>query len=576
MSSALSTTDFDLSPAILKACLEVQGRLFAGGIPSVLVDPGGRMLGSRFEEPSDSACRSCVELFREEAGTEPRSSSAGLAEPAVQPCSQGHYFVSVPIRHRKETQAHLVCCLKSLRYRKTETLESFCGRFALDSQLLVEAGLKDALSLPAGAALLDTLASLALDQSLRHSDACQELEDLTHSLSQSYEEITLLHRISDGMKLTQKPQTFFADICEHIRDVVQTQKILILWNESDSISGIPQVVQTTGEPVLSGEELLLLWSRTRAETSLPAGILRDSAAGNASSWDWPESIRSLVSIPLRRNDKTFGALAALNTLEKPDFDSIDTKLLISVSNELAVYLDNFRLYGDLQDLMVGSLRALTRSIDAKDPYTCGHSERVAMIARSLAQQMHLSAEQVHEIYLAGLLHDVGKIGVSEQVLRKPGKLLPDEFQQIQKHPQVGANILMGLKPMSEVTRAVLTHHERYDGKGYPSGLKGKTIPLAGRIVKLADSFDAMISARVYRQALPLAAVLAEIRTFSGTHFDPAIAEAFLGMDIPKLLGELEAIQSGPESGNGDLGNWEKGSRSPRFFAASNSIHDRAL
>jgi putative nucleotidyltransferase with HDIG domain len=210
---------------------------------------------------------------------------------------------------------------------------------------------------------------------------------------------------------------------------------------------------------------------------------------------------------------------------------------------LGVYLENFRLYGDLQDLLIGSLRALTSSIDAKDPYTCGHSERVAVISHWVAEKMGLPAEEVQTIYLAGLLHDVGKIGVSELVLQKPGRLLPEEFEQIKQHPQIGSNILSGIRQMAEVSRTVLTHHERYDGKGYPMGLRGQQIPLAGRIIKLADSFDAMISSRVYRGALPVVAALSEIRLYSGTQFDPDVARIFLKGDLEELMARLSRIDS---------------------------------
>ena len=230
-----------------------------------------------------------------------------------------------------------------------------------------------------------------------------------------------------------------------------------------------------------------------------------------------------------------GALIAINKIDKADFDSLDIKLLSSVANESAVYLDNYYLYMDLQELLLGTLRALTNSIDAKDPYTSGHSERVAIISRWLAHRLQLDPLQISNIYLAGLLHDVGKIGVRETVLLKPGRLSDMEFEQVREHPEIGANILSGIKQMQEITPIVLTHHERFDGQGYPRGLQGENIPLGGRIVMLADSFDAMISNRTYRRALPATGVLAEIRRCSGTQFDPKVAQIFLDSDIDQLL-----------------------------------------
>jgi HD-GYP domain-containing protein (c-di-GMP phosphodiesterase class II) len=129
--------------------------------------------------------------------------------------------------------------------------------------------------------------------------------------------------------------------------------------------------------------------------------------------------------------------------------------------------------------------------------------------------------------MSGLLHDVGKIGVPESVLRKPGKLTPEEFDQMKKHPEIGARILQDIRQVKQIIPGVLHHHERYDGKGYPMGLAGEDIPLMGRIICLADCFDAMTSNRTYRRALPVEVALAEIRRCAATHFDPTLAEAFL-------------------------------------------------
>ncbi len=130
--------------------------------------------------------------------------------------------------------------------------------------------------------------------------------------------------------------------------------------------------------------------------------------------------------------------------------------------------------------------------------------------------------------MAGLLHDVGKIGVPEAVLQKTGRLTTEEFEQIKKHPEIGARILQDIKQIEDIIPGVLHHHERYDGKGYPAGLAGENIPLMGRIICLADCFDAMTSSRTYRKALPLEVALTEIRRCSGTQFDPRLAEVFLG------------------------------------------------
>ena len=168
-----------------------------------------------------------------------------------------------------------------------------------------------------------------------------------------------------------------------------------------------------------------------------------------------------------------------------------------------------------------------------------HSERVALVARELATVAGMSPAMVDQIYMAGLLHDVGKIGVPEAVLKKPGKLTAEEFEQMKQHPEIGAHILRDVRQLEPVIPGVLHHHERWDGRGYPAKLAGENIPLAGRILCLADCFDAMTSNRTYRPALPFDTALSEIRNGAGTQFDPELAAAFLRISQERLL-ELTA------------------------------------
>ena len=212
--------------------------------------------------------------------------------------------------------------------------------------------------------------------------------------------------------------------------------------------------------------------------------------------------------------------------------------MTSVASECAVFVENNRLFGDLKELFIGSLKALTRSIDAKDRYTRGHSERVGFIskwiAEHLAEEEGLDQEQIQKIYLAGLLHDIGKIGIDEKLLCKTGRLTAKEKNRLRMHPSIGANILSGIRQMRDIIPGVLNHHERVDGKGYPAGLKGNQIPLMGKIVGLADCFDAMTSERVYRDTMSVDKAIAEIENRLGTQFDEKIATVFLKSDILHL------------------------------------------
>ena len=189
--------------------------------------------------------------------------------------------------------------------------------------------------------------------------------------------------------------------------------------------------------------------------------------------------------------------------------------------------------------------ALASAVDAKDQHTYGHSERVAFVSRWIAERFEgqdsLEEEQIHKIYLAGLLHDIGKIGIDEAVLRKKGKLSEQEYNFIRMHPSIGAAILGEIKQMFDIVPGVLCHHERVDGKGYPNGLTGEKIPLTGKIVALADSFDTMTSKQTYRDAMTVEQALDEIKMWAGRQFDEKVVEVFLNSDICQLW---DIIQNG--------------------------------
>ncbi len=170
------------------------------------------------------------------------------------------------------------------------------------------------------------------------------------------------------------------------------------------------------------------------------------------------------------------------------------------------------------------IECLTTALDAKDPYTSGHSSRVADMTLDIAKYMGLRGSKLETIHLAAHLHDIGKIGISENVLNKAGKLLPEEWAEIKKHPEIGYNILSKSQYMKEVSKIVLHHHERWDGKGYPSGLKQTEIPLGSRIITVADSIDAMTYDRPYRPAMSWQECKNEIISNCGIQFDPAVVK----------------------------------------------------
>lgn len=191
-------------------------------------------------------------------------------------------------------------------------------------------------------------------------------------------------------------------------------------------------------------------------------------------------------------------------------------------------------------------KALSNALDSRDTYTLYHSENVAAYSLEIARKMKLSASECDAIYVGGLLHDIGKIGIPEHILKKPGQLTADEFETIKKHPLIGLEMIQHVSIFKEngVLDIVLYHHERYDGKGYPKGLKGTEIPLAARIINIADTFDAMTTNRVYRGQVNVAEALHEIRLNKGKQFDPEIADIFLGLFDEKVINRMEQTSTG--------------------------------
>ena len=232
--------------------------------------------------------------------------------------------------------------------------------------------------------------------------------------------------------------------------------------------------------------------------------------------------KTIVAVPLKTKEKLIGVVEILN---KKDglFNEEDLNLLEALSNQAAVAIENAKLYENLKTLFLNTVKSLAAAIETKDIYTRGHSERVTQYSLIIARKLGMDSSEIEKLRLAALLHDIGKIGIDESILRKPAKLSPSEFEEIKKHPIYAANILETIPQLHEIIPVIKHHHERFDGNGYPDGLKGEKIPYSARIIAIADTFDAMSSDRPYRKALPVQVCLQEILNCSGTQFDPNIA-----------------------------------------------------
>jgi putative nucleotidyltransferase with HDIG domain len=310
----------------------------------------------------------------------------------------------------------------------------------------------------------------------------------------------------------------------------------------------PVVVQ--GEPLLSSWDFRQLSHRLAQAPEMQSSGLVLSNQVKSTSWGgrYPQIVNLMA---LRVNEQgSLGWIIAVNKEEPrsgltsnetkqakcPEvptqfgfvhFRRSDAALLTPFVALVDLYARSSARYRDLQELLVGLARSLTSAIDAKDSYTYGHSERVARIAMELGRAVGLQEEELSDVFLAGLLHDIGKIGVRDAILSKVEPLTAEEFEHIKQHVTIGYSILQNLKPIAHLLPGVRNHHERYDGKGYPDGLAGEAIPLLARILAVADSYDAMTTNRPYREALPLPKVEEILKQGAGTQWDKRVIDAFL-------------------------------------------------
>jgi putative nucleotidyltransferase with HDIG domain len=236
--------------------------------------------------------------------------------------------------------------------------------------------------------------------------------------------------------------------------------------------------------------------------------------------------RNMICVPVTHKDRVIGALQAVNK-RSGDFDADDLEMMQALADRVASALENARLFDQLQRTLVETSKALAESIEVRDAYTGGHTRRVVDLSLAIARQMKLDEKVLEQLRLAAILHDIGKIGVDDLVLRKPGRLDEAEFQQMKRHPSLGVEILGHIHYFDQVLPGIRSHHERHDGRGYPDGLGKRAIPLIAKVIAVADTYDAMTSDRPYRKGLDQRIALDEIRVCSGSQFDPKVVAAFL-------------------------------------------------
>jgi len=355
------------------------------------------------------------------------------------------------------------------------------------------------------------------------------IDGFNANLSQSYEEVNLLFRMARSLTSSEDAAQIVQTLSNELREVLGYRWLAVVFQGSELVlEPLRGAIHHSGE--LPCEQAEFRAHCTAIDPATADRVLSPTANALAVT-----SGSEVIAERLMDDETLIGVIFAGNRQgTDPDVSSGELQFTEAAASFLGLFHQNAFRFAEQRRLFFGTLNTLTAAVDAKDPYTRGHSERVALLASQLAAKLGLTPKMAEAIRIAGLLHDIGKIGVPEAVLRKPARLTAEEFDLIKQHPAIGHRILQGLSSLSFQLPGVLHHHERWDGRGYPHKLRGEAIPMVARILAFADTFDAMSSNRSYRSAIPRAGVLAEIRKSSGTQFDPDMVEQFLVLDFTEF------------------------------------------
>lgn len=353
-----------------------------------------------------------------------------------------------------------------------------------------------------------------------------ELDKITTELSQSYEDIYLYGRLSSLIKTMHFSvhvlDDLIGEICEALhadlvfvtldRDKQLIMKHNPLFNRiTDSADFAKRLIAAVPADSMSLKEHYVIVNDSR----LALGYRELHA----------DPYRALL-VTIQDGKKFYGWIGIVSFNMNQIFRRSELRLIISIAEQINVVITNTDLYNELERFIVDMVKSLVQAIEAKDTYTRGHSERVGRYSMLLAEKMGLDKEQKANLQWAAMLHDVGKIGITETILNKPGSLTEDEYEQIKSHPTKGHAILKPLAPLTGALPGILHHHERYDGKGYPDGLKGEEIPLLGRIIAVPDTFDAINSSRAYRKGSSVQKAVEILKSVAGSQLDARIVEIF--------------------------------------------------
>ncbi len=362
------------------------------------------------------------------------------------------------------------------------------------------------------------------------------LEQMNKKLEKKMREQSILFSISETLAKTKNTSELYETLVElGVRLVDAAQAMLWVREEESSslvmVASIGRVQSSLYEVPMDALDHPVV---KVIQDGIPVLGQNPISPYSGSEEKLPYEKGCYLMVPFRIREEILGVLCVAS----PDIDSESAHeylfLLHILSERASLTIENILLYDSLFMNLHATLRALVRSLEAKDPYTKLHSERVTQWAVAIAKEMNCTDEEIESLTFAGHLHDIGKIGIRDQILMKPGRLTREEYEIIKTHPVIGAEIVGHLGLLKVETSIIRHHHERWDGKGYPDGLKGENIPKLSRILAVADTYDAITSRRPYRDAMPDRFAYEEIKKNSGTQFDPKVVEAFSRLIEEKL------------------------------------------
>ncbi len=373
--------------------------------------------------------------------------------------------------------------------------------------------------------------SLTLANATEEMGATEFLAGLTaDQSSKSYRALQVLYEADRAFRDIEDLKQLLENLLDLIMANIPASRGYVFLLQRDTGNLVPYV-RRPPEPTQKDAELIvsqtILQMAVREQSSvISSDALVDERFTHSKSVA-TLAVRSAMCTPLMNRGKVLGIVYVDSTSEANLFSRDDLGLFSAIALKAGIAIDNARLYDDLRSLFYNTVETLVRTIQAKDQYTSGHSTRVSRYALLVADKLRLSTKDKHQLYLAAMLHDIGKIGVPDDLLQRPGKLSDDEMERVRNHVQLGASMIEMLGEMHPIVPLIRHHHESWDGTGYPDALKGEEIPLVSRIIAVADTYDAMTSDRPYRKRRSHREAIEEIKRTSGTKLDPRVAEAFL-------------------------------------------------